>query len=123
MPVLLLPLLGPLHIRWPALNAFTLRDVLAETAPAAVATTVLHEGELDGEAWQDTFELALPLALVPWLRQQNLELHTVAERAEDENAQADFFRFAAEMPALQEQLGGYTSLENRLRQTLDSQLN
>ena len=123
MAVLLLPLLGPLHVRYPALNAVTLRDVLAELEPGAVATTVLQAEELETENWQDTFELALPLTLVPWLREQKLELHAVAPPVQDATAQADFFRYTGEMPALGEQLGNYYFIERQLTQILDSQLN
>ena len=123
MAVLLLPLLGPLHLRYPAFNAFTVRDILAELEPAAVATTALTDADLGSGSWQDTFELALPLAVMPWLRQRGQELIPVAEAPEDATAQADFFRYAGEMPALQEKLGHYSGLERQLAQALDSQLN
>lgn len=123
MAVLLLPLLGPLHLRYPAFNAVTVRDILVELEPTSVATTVLTAGELGTDGWHDTFELALPLAVVPWLRQQGRELVPVAEAPQDATAQADFFRYTGEMPALEEKLGNYSRLERQLAQALDSQLN
>ena len=123
MAVILLPLLGPLHLRYPALNAVTVRDILAELDPGSVTTTVLSQDELRSESWQDTFELALPLAVAPWLRKGGKELIPVIEPPKDTTAQADFFRYAGEMPALEEKLGNFGALERQLARALDSQLN
>ncbi|HLR47426.1 MAG TPA: hypothetical protein VK092_09735 [Deinococcales bacterium] len=114
MQLLLLPLFGPLHLRWPALNTVTMRDQLAAFEPAQVFTTVLRPEELTGPGWQDTFELALPLSIVPWLRQRGLELTGVREEPHDREAADDFRRYASEMPALQEQLRGWLQLEQQL---------
>lgn len=122
MKVLLLPLLGPLHLRYPALNAVTLRDLLAEAEPAAVAVTALSSGQLDTPDWQDTFETALPLALLPWLLQHGPRPVAVGEPSSDPEAEADFRRYASEMPALQEKLLAHSQLERQLATLLDSNL-
>lgn len=117
MKVLLVPLLGPWHLRFPAYNAVTLRDLLESFAPDAVATTALEEGMLQGPAWQDTDEVPLPLTLVPWITSQQLPLVLAGVSSEDPAAPADFRRYAAQYPALQArlqlidaQLGGLSEL-------------
>src|SRR5690625_1641185 len=122
MQVFLMPLFGPLHLRWPALNTVTMRDLLAHFSPEQAFTTVLGSGELSGELWQDTFELALPLSLVPWLRSRNIPLSGVREEPRDETAAADFRRYAEEMPALQEQLRSWLQLETRFSDLLGQSL-
>lgn len=122
MQVLLMPLFGPLHLRWPALNTVTMRDLLAHFSPDQAFTTALGSTELAGELWQDTFELALPLSLVPWLGSRNIPVSGVREEPRDETAAADFRRYAEEMPALQEQLRGWLQLEARLGDLLGQSL-
>lgn len=122
MPVLTVPLLGPLHLRWPAFNAVTVRDLVGAAGADVVATTVLEPDALASPAWQDTFELALPLSVVPWLRSAGRQLVCLAEPHEDPTAQADFFRFAGEVPALQQQLADYLGLQSRLAAELEAPL-
>lgn len=122
MPVLTVPLLGPLHLRWPAYSTVTVRDLVAAAGADVVATTVLEADALAAPSWQDTFELALPLSIVPWLRSAGRQLTCLAEPVPDPTAQEDFFRFAGEMPALQERLSGYLSLRARLAAELEAPL-
>lgn len=122
MKVSLLPLLGPLHLRYPALNAVTLRDVLQELAPDTVAVTALAEGATSQPDWQDTFETALPLVLIPWLQQHGPQPLLVAEPSSDPGAEEDFRRYTGEMPALQEKLLRHSRLERQLADMLDSNL-
>lgn len=122
MRLTLLPLLGPLHLRYPALNAFTVRDVLVETGASAVAVTALAEGQTRQPDWQDTFETALPLAVIPWLQEHGPQPLLVGEPSSDPQAEADFRRFVQEMPGLQEQLMRHSQLERQLASLLDSNL-
>lgn len=122
MQLLLVPLFGPLHLRWPALNAVTMRDLLAEFDPQQVFTTVLAEGETDDASWQDTFELVLPLSIAPWLKRRQLPLAGVREPVKDPEASADFRRFVDEMPALRERLTAWLACGRQLEQLLGQAL-
>lgn len=120
--VALIPLLGPLHLRYPALNSVTLRDLLVELEPAAVAVAALEPDELRDPAWQDTFETALPLSLIPHLRRHGPEPALVGVASRDPGAEADFRRYRTEMPALAQQLQRHMQLEQQLTTLLDSNL-
>lgn len=122
MQLLLLPLLGPLHLRYPALNTVTVRDVAAAFQPELLATTALTGEELAGDSWRDTFELALPLTVLPWARAEGLELLGLRQPSPDPSAEADFRRYAREMPALQERLNQVAPLETQLQQLLGGRL-
>ncbi len=122
MQLLLLPLLGPLHLRYPALNAVTLRDVLSGFEPQLVATTALTADSFATSDWQDTFELPLPLSLIPWAREQGIRVTPIGEPSRDSMAEADFRRFASEMPALQEKLARHSSLEAAMKRLLGGTL-
>lgn len=95
MQLLLLPLMGPLHLRYPAYNAVTVRDLMASFAPDAVA--VAAPGGED-PSWRDSPELAMPLAVTPWLRRRALPLHTVFEPSPDPTAERDFRHYLAQFP-------------------------
>lgn len=75
--VLLVPLVGPFHTRFPRYNAFDVRDALAAAGVRALALAPLAPGALDDPAWQATDEIALPLAVVPWARRAGVALHEV----------------------------------------------
>jgi hypothetical protein len=98
MRLMLLPLMGPLHLRYPSYNAVSVRDLVERFAPEAVAVTALAEGELDDPAWQSTPEVALPLAVVPWARRRGLPLYTVLEPSPDPDAGRDFQRYLGQYP-------------------------
>jgi hypothetical protein len=104
MKVLLVPLLGPWHLQFPAYNAVTLRDLAAGFEPDVVATTALPAGALADPAWQDTEEVALPLALLPWVQARQLPLILAGLQQDDPLAESDFRRYAAQYPALQARL-------------------
>ncbi len=101
MRIMLLPLLGPLHVRYPAYNAVTLVDLLDWFDPTLTLLTALAQDALNDPAWQDTPELALPLAVVPWLRRTGRKHMCIGEPPEDPAAPADFRRYAAPYPTLQ----------------------
>lgn len=104
MNVTLLPLMGALHLQYPQYNAVTVRDIVAVSQPDALALVSLTEGALDNPAWQDTPEIALPLAVVPWAKQQNLPLYCVGEPSPDPDAYDDFQRYLNEYPQAAAQL-------------------
>jgi hypothetical protein len=104
MKVLIVPLLGPWHLQYPAYNAVTLRDLVAAFTPDAVATTALQEGALADPAWQDTEEVALPLTLLPWISGQGLPLILAGLPHPDPEAASDFRRYASQYPALEARL-------------------
>ncbi len=98
MQLLLAPLMGPFHLRYPRYNAVTLRELLAERRPEALALSPLEQGALASSAWQDTPEIALPLAVVPWALRRGLPVYGVHEPSPDPAAPEDFQRYAAEYP-------------------------
>lgn len=107
----LIPLLGPLHLRYPAYNAVVVRDLARAADPDALALAPLEPGALATPAWQDTPELALPLAVVPWARRAGLPLHAVGEPIPDPTAEADARRY----------LEGYAAARAELRE-IDARL-
>ena len=104
MQVCLIPLLGPFHLRYPAYNSVTVRDMVQASNPDALAITELTADALDHPGWQDTPEIALPLSIIPWAKRQNLPLFLVHEPSPDPKAQADFYRYANEYPQLAQKL-------------------
>lgn len=93
MSVYLVPLLGPFHLRNPRYNAVTVADVLEALRPDVLATSALAAGAMDDPAWQDTQEIALPLAVVPWARRRGLSLALIGEPTPDPRAEADMARY------------------------------
>ncbi len=112
MELTLIPLMGPFHLRYPAYNVVTVRDIVIASKPDAVVTTVLQTGDLQTPAWQDTLELALPHTVIPWAKKQNLPIYGVFEKSPDESALEEFKRFAHEYPALKSKM---TAVEVLLR--------
>ena len=110
MELALVPLVGPFHLRSPAYNAVTVRDLLAAWEPRAVATSALLPGDLEDPRWQDTPEIALPLAVAPWLKRRGLRLIEVGEPSPEPGADEDFRRYLEPYPDLRRQLGEIDSL-------------
>jgi hypothetical protein len=123
MKVLLVPLLGPWHLHYPACNAVTLRDLVSGFAPDVIATTALEAGALADPRWQDTGEVALPLALVPWLRERGLPFVLAGLADPDPEAASDFRRYAAQYPALQQRVQQVDSLLAGLGERLAKPVN
>ena len=98
--VLLIPLLGPFHLSSPAYNAVTVRDAVAAWEPDALATSALVPGDLDGPGWQDTAEIALPLAVIPWARRRKIPVHPIGEAPAIPDSQEEFARYLEPYPAL-----------------------
>ena len=98
---LLVPLVGPLHLAFPAYNTVTVRDVLEAASPAVVLTTALEPGALRDPAWQDTPEIALPHTVVPWAEARGTPVQPIGAPSPDPAATADFARYAEQYPALQ----------------------
>lgn len=98
MIVTLIPLLGPLHLRFPSYNAMTVRDTVRAFQPDALAVTALEPGVLDTPEWQDTEEIVLPQAVIPWAKREKLPLYPVFEKSHDPEATADFARYLQQYP-------------------------
>ena len=123
MELLLLPLLGPLHLLSPALNAMTLRDAAAAFRPGLLASTALGANSLQDPSWQDTEEIALPLALIPWALGAGVRVAGLATQAPGDGAEeADFRRVAAEVPDLQRRLAPVLAAESELQELLSGRL-
>ena len=96
--VCLIPLMGPFHLRFPRYNAITVLETVEAFQPDALASTALAPNALDEPRWQDTSEIALPLAIIPWARRRMLPLSGIAEPSPDPEAEADFDRYLAQYP-------------------------
>ena len=94
--VTLIPLMGPFHLRFPLYNAVSVRDILRDFAPDAVATTALGPGAFGTPNWQDTPEIPLPLSVIPWARQNGVSVYGVLEPSPDPAAEADFQRYLSQ---------------------------
>ncbi len=112
MQLTFIPLMGPFHLRYPAYNVVSVRDVVASSNPDALVTTILQTDDLNTPAWQDTLEVALPHTVIPWAKKHSVPVYGVFEKSPDETAAEDFKRFANEYPALKSKL---TSVESLLR--------
>ncbi|MEX2534848.1 MAG: hypothetical protein WD273_04530 [Trueperaceae bacterium] len=110
MELALVPLMGPFHLRSPAYNTVTVRDMVAAWAPDALATTALSAGDLSDPQWQDTLEIALPLSVVPWTRRMGLPLHLIGEASGEPGAQEDFRRYLQPYPELRQKLAEVDAL-------------
>ena len=86
----------PSTCAFPLYNAVSVKDAVAASRPDALALTPLEPGALDTPDWQDTPEVALPLAVVPWAKKRGLPLHPVLEPSPDRDAERDFRRYAAQ---------------------------
>lgn len=116
------PLMGPFHLRYPAYNVVTVRDIVAASQPDVLVTTVLHDDDFSLPAWQDTLEVALPHTLIPWARKHALPIHGIFEKSPDPTALEDFNRFANEYPALKSKLGSVEVLLRPLQTLLEQPL-
>ena len=96
MKLTLVPLMGPFHLRFPLYNAVSVRDIVRDSQPDAVATTILEPGALGVLSWQDTPEVPLPLSVVPWARRNGVEVYGVLEPSPDPSAEADFQRYLSQ---------------------------
>lgn len=120
--VCLIPLIGGFHLRSPAYNAVTVRDVTVAFAPDALALTALAAGAFDDGRWRDTPEIALPLALVPWAEGAGVPLHPLSEPSPDERAEADFVRYLQQYDSGRETLREIEAAREPLRAVLERAL-
>ncbi|MGL4611401.1 MAG: tetratricopeptide repeat protein [Trueperaceae bacterium] len=123
MNIVLIPLIGPFHLRSPAYNVVTVRDTLAVSQPEALATTGLHADDFKNPAWQDTLEPALPHTVIPWAQKQKLPVYGVLERSPDATASNDFKRFANEYPTLNSKMLNVERLLRPVQSLLEQPLN
>lgn len=101
-PIVLIPLVGPLHLMYPAYNTVTVRAAVEAAGPAAIATTALEPGAFEDPLWQDTPELALPQTVVPWARRHGVPVEPIGAPSPDPAAASDFARYASTYPALRQ---------------------
>lgn len=102
--MVIVPLMGAWHLKYPQYNAVSVREVVAAAKPEALALTPLAEGALADPCWQDTPEIALPLSVIPWAKRRGLPLYPIFEPSPDAQAQADFYRYAEQYPQLRARL-------------------
>lgn len=122
MDVTLVPLLGPFHLRLPTFNAVTVRDIVNNSRPDAVAVTSLAPNSFATPAWQDTPEIALPLAVVPWCRRRDVSTHPVYEAAEDADAERDFERYLAQFAQTESVLSEVAGARRKVAELLEQPL-
>lgn len=116
--IVLAPLVGPLHLAFPAYNVVTVLDLVRATAPGAVATTALEPGALADPLWRDTPELALPHTVVPWTEARGVRLEPIGVPSPDPDASSDFVRYAHAYPAVRQAWQEAEALEAPLRDLL-----
>lgn len=104
MKIYLIPTMGSLHLRYPSYNVLSVSDLLSQYNPKAIAITSLTKEEYAKPRWQDTDEIILPLAVIPWTKKNGLDIHFVKEPSPDETAYQDFRRYAQGYPELQNKL-------------------
>ncbi|MEX2542490.1 MAG: hypothetical protein WD314_11805 [Trueperaceae bacterium] len=104
MELLLVPLIGPFHLRSPSYNGVSVRDALAAWEPDALATSALARGEMAEPRWQDTPEIALPLAVAPWAGRRGLPLREFGEPSPEPGSEDDFRRYVEPFPELRARL-------------------
>lgn len=102
MPLFLVPLVGPFHLRFPRYNAVTVRDVAAALRPVHLLTSAVPAGTDDESAVLDSDEVALPLAVLPWTAATGRRLVAVGEPSPDPAAPADMERYLRQTSAGQE---------------------
>jgi len=81
----IVPLVGAFHTRWPRYTVVHVREVTRAFDPDVVALAPLAPGAMADPLWQDTEEVALPRAVVPWARRAGIRLVEVG-LAEDDPA-------------------------------------
>jgi hypothetical protein len=123
MQIVLIPLMGPFHLRYPLYNSVTVKDMVKASQSQAVVTTVLKTKDFEYPQWQDTPEIALPQKVIPWVQQQQVPLYGVYEPSPDAQALEDFRRYANEYPKLNEQMRDVEvklrPIAQKLEQSLD----
>lgn len=122
MQLTLVPLMGPFHLRYPAYNVVTVRDIIVASQPDALITTVLQTDDLNTSVWQDTLEVALPHTVIPWAKKRNLPIYGIFEKSPDERALEDFKRFASEYPAVRSKMNSVEGLLRPLQTLLEHPL-
>ncbi len=123
MAIVLLPLVGPFHRRFPRFNAVTVLESVQLVRPTTVLTTAVTEKDLRGESWRELDEPALDLAIT-WATRAGKAVAGVGEPSPDPQAQEDFGRYLEEsglaLPEVQEVLAHEATLSSLLGQALDA---
>ena len=122
MKITLLPLMGAFHLRYPNYNAIHVRDLVADSKPDAVLTTAIEQDFLNRPEWQDTPELALPLAVVPWTSRQRIPFHAVPVASPDPTATQDFRKYISSFPNLNARLMEIDTALRTLKELLETSL-
>ena len=123
MSLVLVPLVGPFHLRFPRYDVVTVRETVARVRPAALATTALHEAsELDDPAWQELEEPALTMELAPWARRAGVAIAPCGVPSPDPEAAASFDRIVGESGPGREALRTIEERREELRDLLSGAL-
>lgn len=127
--VVLVPLVGPFHTRFPRYNAVRVREVVKAAGVEALTVAALPPGALADPGWQGTHEVALPLSVVPWAARRGVPVHTVGSfpglpgepgEADDERDFVAYLeRFEAGAQRVRRVRGTQAPLEELLRAPLD----
>jgi hypothetical protein len=104
LPLTLLPLTGPWHLRHPRWNVVTVRDALEALGPDVVVTSALPPGFDADAGWQATDEVALPWTVVPWAQRRGTPVRGVGAPPPVPEAEADLRRYLEAFPAARAQL-------------------
>ncbi|HET9027303.1 MAG TPA: hypothetical protein VFN07_07260 [Trueperaceae bacterium] len=126
--IVVAPLVGPFHTRFPRYNAFDVRDALRAAGVEALALAPLAPGALEGQEWRGTDEIALPLAVVPWALRAGIALHEVGSFAGGEGepgeagAEREFEELLSRFEAGQERLRRVRQAEEPIERLLASPL-
>lgn len=126
--IVVVPLVGPFHTRFPRYNAFDVRDALRASGVEALALAPLAPGALKGQEWHGTDEIVLPLGVVPWAQRAGLALHEVGSFAGGEGepgeagAEREFEELLSRFEAGQERLRRVQQAEKPIERLLASPL-
>ncbi len=126
--VVLVPLVGPFHTRFPRYNAVTVRDIVKAAKVEALAVAALPPDAFQEAGWQGTHEVALPLALVPWARREAVPVHAVGSfpgrpgEPGEANDESDFLAYLEQFDAGVERLRRVRRTQAKLEELLRAPL-
>ena len=89
--VLLVPTLGPLHLKEPRYNAVTVLELIRSFQPEAIVLFSYSDEDLSRRAWRDEEDLAL-FHLVPWAEERGVVLIGGGEEVGELRREGEHFR-------------------------------
>ena len=121
MSMLVVPLVGPFHRRFPRYNAVTVLEGLKAAEPATILTSAVPPGGFADPAWRDVEEPALD-PVVTWASRRGVAVEGVGEPSPDPAAQADFARYLQDSERAVPALAAVREAESELADLLGSAL-